>query len=205
MAADRPVTRPDHCAACKSRLFRAHCANRGCPWIRCSGCGAVTAWVLGRLQARGGTAQQRCHRPPDDVPMLILTCDGCAAVGYADCTCPEGYDPHTAGHLPGCAMGNLGAQVVCKPAAGCCQDGHDHDAAANACPGGHPEGSCPAPSSCKLWANVRSHHEDPDGAGLPASCPGGHCGAGVPGCTVCRPITVMVPPGHVGALKRAVA
>jgi hypothetical protein len=136
---------------------------------------------------------------------LTLICKGCGTVAYADCSCPDGYDPHTAGHLPGCAMGDLDGQVVCT-GSGCCQEDHDHAATANACPakGGHPAGSCPNPSSCELWTNVRSHHEDPDADGLPVSCPGGHCGFGVPGCTVCRPITIIVPPGHVGALKRAV-
>jgi hypothetical protein len=135
--------------------------------------------------------------------MFTLTCDGvCGTTAYADCQCPDGYDPRTAGHLPGCQMVNLGALVVCPADSDCCQEDHDHDAAGNACTADHPAGSCPAPAACKLWANVRSHHEDPDAAGLPVSCPGGHCGKGVPDCTVCRPITVTVPPGHT-TIKRA--
>jgi hypothetical protein len=130
---------------------------------------------------------------------LTLICKGCATVAYADCSCPEGYDPHTAGHLTPCPMGNLGAQVVCPPGSACCQVQHDHDAAGNACEGGHTV--CPEPATCQLWAAVLTHPGTPDEA--PDSCPGGHCGAGVPGCAVCRPITIIVPPGHVGGLKRA--
>jgi len=135
--------------------------------------------------------------------MLTLSCGGCATIAYADCQCPEGYDPHTSGHLPGCQMANLDAQLVCPDTSDCCKEDHDHGVAANACEGGHT--TCPTPASCALWANVRSHYADPDAEGVPVSCPGGHCGLGVPGCTVCRPITIIVPPGHVGAIKRAAA
>jgi hypothetical protein len=135
--------------------------------------------------------------------MFTLSCDGgCGTIAYADCSCPEGYDPHTAGHLPNCQMVNLDALVVCPPASDCCKEDHDHAAVANACEAAHTT-PCVDPLACKLWANVLSH-QDPDVPNdLPASCPGGHCGVGVPGCTVCRPITVIVPPGHVGGLKRA--
>lgn len=136
--------------------------------------------------------------------MLTLSCDGCGTIAYADCGCPDGYDPHTGGHLPGCQMGNLDAQLACPPTSDCCQEDHDHAEQADSCTAQHT-GPCPNPTSCKLWANLRSHVEDPDAAGMPANCPGGHCGVGVPGCTVCRPITIIVPPGHVGSLKRAAA
>jgi len=68
---------------------------------------------------------------------------------------------------------------------GCCPVDHHHGQAANACTGadgsGHPGEPC--------------HH--PDGgldcvARTPAGelCSGGHCGPGVSGCGVCRPITI---------------
>ncbi|HLJ99292.1 MAG TPA: hypothetical protein VKU39_05225 [Streptosporangiaceae bacterium] len=132
---------------------------------------------------------------------LTLLCKTSGTIAYADCSCPDGYDPHNGGHLDKCQMSNLGAQVQCPPTAGCCQEDHDHDEQAT-CPGGHT--ACPEPAACELWTNVRSHHEDPDAAGLPATCPGGHCGVNVPGCTVCHPITIILPPGHMsGSLKRA--
>jgi hypothetical protein len=58
---------------------------------------------------------------------------------------------------------------------GCCPQAHHHGQAANACPGGH--GPCPTPDHCPV------HN-------APGPCPGGHCGLGVPGCTVCRPVTI---------------
>lgn len=67
------------------------------------------------------------------------------------------------------------ASVAC----GCCPQAHDHAAAANACPRGHEGQPCPHPEG-KCTA-------------VPAgqACPGGHCGLGVAGCTVCRPVTVI--------------
>jgi hypothetical protein len=65
---------------------------------------------------------------------------------------------------------------------GCCTRPHHHGRNAAACPGnngtGHPGEPCPemTPSRCTV---ITPAGED---------CPGGHCGAGVTGCTVCRPV-----------------
>ena len=68
----------------------------------------------------------------------------------------------------------------------CCPLPHDHDEAANGCPGAgvddlaqqHPDVACAAGSvSCNAITP------------LGEECPGGHCYPGTPGCTVCRPVT----------------
>jgi hypothetical protein len=69
------------------------------------------------------------------------------------------------------------ASLACPPGSDCCQEDHHHGDAANSCAGGH--GACPAPAACPVWG-------DQEG-----DCPGGHCGLGVDGCTVCRPITIL--------------
>jgi hypothetical protein len=74
---------------------------------------------------------------------------------------------------------NPGAALTC----GCCTLDHNHDAAANACPGAgvnHEGAPCPAPQTC-----IALTPPDED-------CPGGHCGLGVEGCTVCRPVTITI-------------
>lgn len=71
----------------------------------------------------------------------------------------------------------------------CCTQDHDHGIAAASCPGdggiGHPGEPCshPSPRACTV---VTPAGED---------CPGGHCGAGVNGCTVCRPVIHFVVAG----------
>jgi hypothetical protein len=111
---------------------------------------------------------------------LLLTCNGCKATAVVSCPgCPPG------GHLEDCAFRDLGAALSCPAGSGCCAEGHSHDAAANACPGagtGHPGAACPHPESADCIA-VTPRGEP---------CPGGHCARGVPGCTVCRPITVTI-------------
>jgi hypothetical protein len=85
---------------------------------------------------------------------------------------PPGADPH--------------ATTWC----GCCTQKHHHGRAAEACPGnggtGHPGERCPHPdpSGCTALTPVG---ED---------CPGGHCGVGVTGCTVCRPVARYLVPGE---------
>lgn len=72
--------------------------------------------------------------------MLHLQCPGCHTSAYVGCGCPDGHDPGSSGHLPGCAMSNLGNAVVCPPNSGCCAEDHGpggHDGAANACSGEH--------------------------------------------------------------------
>jgi hypothetical protein len=71
---------------------------------------------------------------------------------------------------------------------GCCKKDHHHGQAANACPGvdaGHPGAPCPAPDTCITLTP------------LGEACPGGHCGLGVDGCTVCRPIAITLLSGVV--------
>jgi hypothetical protein len=111
-------------------------------------------------------------------------------------------------------MNNLTANLSCPESAGCCQQDHDHEAAANACPGGH--GACPEPSTCRLNESVKAHHLamrqawdaefghlDPAAlpdqalghaiylaADPPDACPGGHCHKDIPGCTVCHPVII---------------
>ena len=81
--------------------------------------------------------------------MFIVSCNGCKAIGFADCSCPPGV-PLERGHLDACQMTDLGAAVTCAPGSGCCDgSGHpgvSHDAAANACPGidgNHGGADCP--------------------------------------------------------------
>jgi hypothetical protein len=132
--------------------------------------------------------------------MYAISCDGCGTTAYAGCACPEGHDPAQLGqHHDTCQLSSIDALVTCPPGSDCCQDDHDH--APDDCHAEH--GRCPAPASCKLWRNVRSHHEDPDAAGLPAECPGGHHGFGVPGCTPCRALTITFIPSEPMKLQRA--
>jgi hypothetical protein len=150
--------------------------------------------------------------------MLMVSCDGCRTAAFVDCTCPEGHDRVASGHLPAVVIGgvtvpacpllDLGAAVKCQDGTGCCTEDHSHDAAANSCPDigldhgqRHDGAPCPVPGNCTLWRNVNAdHHRALREAGQPVpSCPGGHCGPGVPGCTVCRPVTITVIPGSVTA------
>jgi hypothetical protein len=97
---------------------------------------------------------------------MQVQCKQCLAMNDI----PEGTDPHTL--------------TWCR----CCTQGHHHGEAAASCPGndgvGHPGEPCPQPNpaACTVMA-------PPDGE-LDAdwTCPGGHCGVGVAGCTVCRPL-----------------
>lgn len=131
--------------------------------------------------------------------MFAITCDLTGTTGYAGCSCPEGHDPVQLGHHDACQMSDFHAVVGCADK--CCGQDHDHDP--KSCPTEHPAGSCPTPANCKLWRNVRSHHEDPDAAGLPVECPGGHHGYGVPGCAVCHPLTITYTPAEPVQLHRA--
>jgi hypothetical protein len=81
----------------------------------------------------------------------------------------------------------------------CCLLGgrdHDHKASAQQCTGasdtpgpqGHEGVSCPYPLSGRYCEAVTPSGEE---------CPGGHCGPGIEGCTVCRPIAITGLPGLV--------
>lgn len=95
------------------------------------------------------------------------------------------------------------AEVVC----GCCPLDHHHGQAANACPGGHDAEPCPHPDpkACGVHLSGPGNGADCDPAGhgdgsCPAhadGCQGGHCGKGVNGCTVCRPLILSLPPASV--------
>jgi len=80
---------------------------------------------------------------------------------------------------------NLDAALSCN----CCPENHDHAANANSCPGAnlnHPDASCPHPDG-GIACNVVTQVGD--------DCPGGHCGVGIAGCTVCRPVIITLLPG----------
>jgi hypothetical protein len=95
--------------------------------------------------------------------------------------------------------------VLCLPESGCCQEAHSHDQAANACPGitlGHPGAPCAAadPDRCLSHSGGHSAARDlspEERVRRTGTCPGGHCGPGVPGCTICRPVTITLLPGSV--------
>lgn len=132
-----------------------------------------------------------------------LECMGCATSAYVSCPCPpEVIEAMVGQHLPSCAFSDLSAALVCPPDSGCCQEQHSHDAAANACTGGH--GECPEPGTCGLWATVATTGHPETGAAVPPQdpCPGGHCHKDIEGCTVCRPIRITVTPGNV-TMQRA--
>ena len=152
--------------------------------------------------------------------MFLLQCeDGCGAVATTDCACPPEMADVPA-HLAECPMTDIGANLQCKPGAGCCELPHSHDQAANACPGaGRHEGvPCPAGDVCRFWDGHKAHIAglNPDNpvhmqvkaeaealhGVAEGTCPGGHCGKGVPGCTVCRPITITAMAGTV-SVRRA--
>ena len=119
--------------------------------------------------------------------MLHVECQGCHTSAYVDCTCPQGHTDTTGAHRDACPMTDLGATVVCPPGTNCCKEAHSHDQNANSCPALasgelHPEAPCPVPAH----ADFSPDHVD---------CTGGHCGFGVPDCTVCRPVTITVMPG----------
>jgi hypothetical protein len=141
----------------------------------------------------------------------VVSC-GCHLVGHPVAETGE--------HHARCQMANLTSNLACPPASGCCQEDHDHEAAANACPGGH--GDCPDPGSCALHASVRAHyratldahrahveaggqdrHAIEDLAEPPPSCPGGHCHVALPDCTVCHPVIITA--GIGTAVLRPVA
>jgi hypothetical protein len=65
----------------------------------------------------------------------------------------------------------------------CCTADHDHDEAANACPGaGFNHTGVPCPHEDP----ARTCHVTPAGE----DCPGEHCHVTLEDCTVCRPVTL---------------
>lgn len=87
--------------------------------------------------------------------------------------------------IPG---GDPDVQLSCK----CCPLDHHHGLAAGACPGSgvnHAGADCTHPAGGRV-CNVVTPEGDP--------CPGGHCGLGVDGCTVCRPVTIEFVGANMG-------
>ena len=77
---------------------------------------------------------------------------------------------------------------------------------ANACPGiaagGHPGVPCPDADADRCLVHSGGHSAALDLAPearvrRAGKCPGGHCGFGVDGCTICRPVTITLLPGCV--------
>jgi hypothetical protein len=113
----------------------------------------------------------------------------------------------------------------------CCTADHDHAAAARACPGApcprdhdpaetgcpgvhagavsiHAGEPCPfPPGECPVYGGGHTaptgDPADPSGYMVTGNCPGGHCGKGVKGCTVCRPLTITALKGSFGTLQPA--
>jgi hypothetical protein len=105
----------------------------------------------------------------------------CGASRTIRCLCPPGATAHHGD----CYAGDFDAALDCTPGYGCCGEDHHHGRNANACPGveqGHGDVACASPDPLACTA-VTPPGED---------CPGGHCGYGVHGCQVCRPITITV-------------
>lgn len=96
--------------------------------------------------------------------MYRVTCKQCGASGITD----NGHQLQNA--------------VSCR----CCTQDHDHDESANACPEAGIEGVRHGGADCTLGdrACIVLTPEAEE-------CPGGHCGPGVDGCTVCRPLLVQ--------------
>ena len=139
--------------------------------------------------------------------MLQVTCKGCSSAAYVDCTCelivPGAKPPD--GHHVLCPMTDLGSNVLCDEDGDCCQESHSHTEAANACPGiiaGHPGAPCPDADKARCLTYSGGYSAAPDLAPEArvrrlGKCPGGHCGFGVEGCTICRPVTITLLPGSV--------
>lgn len=119
---------------------------------------------------------------------VLLQCPGCNATRQT--LCVPGCSPDR--HGEGCLNADFDAALDCLPGRGCCGQDHHHGQAANACPGEHDGAVCPHPAgACGIWASAQALQPAAAQA-ADAGCPGGHCGKGVPGCTVCRPITITV-------------
>jgi hypothetical protein len=127
---------------------------------------------------------------------------------FLECTCPPGHTENVGAHHPECSHRDIDAAVTCPPGSDCCQQDHDHAAAANACHGGH-EDPCPEPpGKCRAWNTATADARHPlyegghpllgadhqPGDDIP-DCPGGHCHKDVRGCGVCRPLVITILPG----------
>lgn len=105
---------------------------------------------------------------PDAAPMVLrVLCPGCRSEALtSNCADPDGAfdaDPGT----------------DCRCCPGDSHPGQSHGEAAQACPQGHEDAACGTGPDCLVHTPAG---ED---------CPGGHCGPGVDGCTVCRPLIIF--------------
>lgn len=137
--------------------------------------------------------------------MIQVQCPGCMTQVFLECTCPPGHIVATGDHHPDCTHTDIDAKVACPPGSDCCAEDHDHAAMANSCHGNHEDVACPEPAGkCTVWrgAIADAHHPlfEPGSHPLfsgkePPPCPGGHCHASIPDCTVCRPLIITMLPG----------
>ena len=125
--------------------------------------------------------------------MLILLCKGCGTTSTVVCSCPPELADAPV-HAGDCGMSDPDAAHPDCCCDGTSHAGQSHAEAANACPGWH--GACPTPRACPVWegATANTRHPLYDGP-EPGDCPGGHCGPGVDGCAVCRPLLIIAPAG----------
>jgi hypothetical protein len=101
---------------------------------------------------------------PDAALMALrVLCPGCGSEAVVtDGSDPDGaFDAHP--------------DTDCR----CCPEDHHHGMAAAACSQEHGDAACGVGADCIVHT--------PTGE----DCPGGHCGPGVDGCTVCRPLIIF--------------
>lgn len=105
---------------------------------------------------------------PDAAPVVLrVTCTGCGSEALVtDAADPDGaFDAHP--------------DTDCRCCSGESHPGLSHAEATKACPMGHEDKACGIGPDCQVHTPAG---ED---------CPGGHCGPGVDGCTVCRPLIIF--------------
>lgn len=71
--------------------------------------------------------------------MFVVQCPRSGVTAFVQCI--PGCEQVAGAHLPGCPGADLDAAVRCPPGSGCCQQDHDHAAAANGCAAEH-DGVC---------------------------------------------------------------
>ena len=115
---------------------------------------------------------------------MKIQCNQCLAMTDL----PPGADPHASTWCDCCTIRDDSGEI------------HHHGRAAESCPGnngiGHPGEPCdhPNPAVCAMVSRPMRPGEVSANPAAPVRehgepCPGGHCGAGVSGCAVCRPVT----------------
>jgi hypothetical protein len=128
--------------------------------------------------------------------VLHIECLGCHKSAYLECEMVPVADGRMSCGRADCAHLDPDAAFDAAADCSCCTAGHHHGLNANSCAGGHDP--CPSPGDCPVWLGMQPHRENSPLRDTSAgSCPGGHCGPGVPGCGVCRPLKITVMPGSV--------